>query len=157
MIGGGGGREFPIFRSLKMPSPTTLRAKDKQKVTNDDVLALDDLGDATNSGSSDGFSSDGDSDSDTGSNSVSDSDSSSGLESESGAKSEVWVKEGPPLSRDDLLAYLESMRRRFSTKPTTDSFADQEEVLAVTSEKKQGLTRLSKRLRLTYLVGIYRH
>ena len=121
--------------------PTSLKAKGKQKAKEDYVLTFDDLQNATDSGSSSRSSSDSDSDpdsdSDSDSASVSDSGSSSGPESESGVKDEVGAKGDPPLSRDDLLAYLEDMRRRFLKKSTTDSFADQEEeVLIVTSENK---------------------
>jgi hypothetical protein len=113
-----------------MPSPTSLKAKGKQKVTDDDALTVGDFEDATDSGSSSGSSDSGsDRDPDSDSNSVSDLGSSS--------KPEADANEGPPLSRDDLLVYLENMRRRFSKTPTTDSFADQEEeVFIVTSENK---------------------
>ena len=107
-----------------MSSPTTsLKARDKQKVIDDEVLDFGDLENATGSGSSSGSSSD--------SNSGSDTESVSGLPPKTGAKEE------PPLSRDDLLAYLENMRRRFLEKSTTDCFADQEEeVLIVTSKER---------------------
>ena len=141
--------DLPLIK--KMTSPASLKEKGKQKVTDGDVLTFGDLEDATDSGSSSGTSSDSGSDgnSDSDSDSVSGSGSSSSPESEPGAKPEAGAKEDAPLSRDDLLAYLENMRRRFSTKPTTDSFADQEEeVLIVTSKKKQGLTQLLNALRL---------
>lgn len=133
MIGGGGGRKFPIFRSLKMSSP---KAKGKQKATDNNATTSDE--DATDSESLSGSSSDSDldGDSDSDSDSVSDSGPSSDQESESGTKPGAGAKEELPLSRDDLLAYLENMRRRFSKEPTLDSFADQqEEVLIVTSKK----------------------
>jgi len=136
-----------------MTSPASLKAKGK-KATVGDALTSDDLEDAIDSGFSSGSSSDSGSDgySDSDSDSVSGSGSSSDPESESGAKPEAGAKEDAPLSRDDLLAYLENMRRRFSTKPMTDSFADQEEeVLIVTSEKRQGRTQPLSALRLMYL------
>lgn len=102
-----------------------IETKGKQKAIDDDVLPLDDLEKAANYGSL----------SKPSSNSGSDSDSDS--ESDFGAKPEAGSKEDPPLSRDDLLAYLENMRQRFSKKSTADSFADQEEeVLIVTSNHK---------------------
>lgn len=125
MIGGGGGRNFPIPRSSKMSSPSSLEAKAKQEATDDDVLAIGDPEDATNSESSFGSSS----------NSVSDPGSGSDPESEPGAEPEAGTKGELPISRNDLLAYLENMRLRFLKKPTVDSFADQEEVLVVTSKK----------------------
>jgi len=132
---GRGGRKFPIFRSLKMPSPVSLKAKGKQRATAEDVPSFNDIEDATDSGSSPGSFSDSASDSDP--DSDSDSGSSSGSKSESDAKPENGTKEDPPLSRDDLLAYLENMRRRFSKKATADLFADQEEeVLVITSKNK---------------------
>lgn len=121
-----------------MSSLASTKAKGKQTATDDNAMTFDDPEDATDSESLSGFSSDSDSDgdSDSDSNSVSDSGSSSDPESDSGAKPEVCAKEEPPLSRDDLLVYLENMRRRFSKKPTVDSFADQqEEVLIVTSKR----------------------
>ena len=121
-----------------MSSPVSLKAKGKRKVTDDDSLTLDDPEGTTDSCSSSGSSDrNSDSDADSDSDSDSDSSSSSGSEPEAGAKHEAGAEEGPPLSRDDLLAYLENMRRRFSKNPTADSFADQdEEVLIATSETK---------------------
>jgi len=132
-------RKFPIFHSaLKMSSLTSSKAKGKRKATDYNVMTFDDPGETTDSESLSGFSSDSnsDGDSDSDSSSVSDSGSGSGPESESGAKPEAGAEEEPPLSRDDLLVYLENMRRQFSKKPPLDSFADQqEEVLIVTSKK----------------------
>ena len=116
-----------------MPSPTSLKVKGKQKAIGDDVLTFGDLENGTDSGSSSASSSD------SGSDSGSDSDSDSGSSSpgsDPGAKYEAGAEGDPPLSRDDLLVYLEDMRRRFSKKSTTDSFADQEEVLIVTPKNK---------------------
>ena len=124
-----------------MSSPTSLKTKGKRKATEGDVLTFEDLENATDSGSSSRSTSDSgsDSDSDSGSDSdsVSGSGSSSGLESEPGVKPKAGAKGDPHLSRDDLLVYLKDMRRRFSKKSTTDSFADQEEeVLIVTPKNK---------------------
>jgi len=117
-----------------MPSPTSLKAKGKQKATGGNVLDFDDPEHATNSGSL-SVSSDSDSDSDSGS--VSGSGSSSGPGSAPGIKPKAVTKGGPPLSRDDLLVYLKNMSRRFSGGSTTDSFANQEEeVSIVTSEHR---------------------
>ena len=139
MIEGGGCRKFPIFHSaLKMSSLASTKAKGKQTATDDNAMTFDDPEDATDSESLSGSSSDSDldGDSDSDSDSVSDSGPSSDQESESGTKPGAGAKEELPLSRDDLLAYLENMRRRFSKEPTLDSFADQqEEVLIVTSKK----------------------
>ena len=94
--------------------------------TDDQALTPEDFEDTNDSGSS---SESSDSTSDSGSNS--DSGSSIGREPGPDANSSA-------LSRDELLAYLENMRRRFSTKPASDSFADQdEEVLIVSSKKKK--------------------
>lgn len=124
-----------------MSSPTSLKTKGGREATEGDVLTFEGLGNATDSGSSSRSTSDSgsDSDSDSGSDSdsVSGSGSSSGLESEPGVKPKAGAKGDPHLSRDDLLVYLEDMRRRFSKKSTTDSFADQEEeVLIVTPKNK---------------------
>lgn len=132
MIEGGGVRKFPIFRSLKMSSPTSLKAKGKQKATGDDALNFEDLEDATNSRSS---SEPSDSGSDSDSGSVSGSGSSSALGPAPGLKPKAGAKADPPLSRDDLLVYLENMRRRFSEGPTTDSFANQEEEVSIVTSK----------------------
>lgn len=138
MIEGGGVRKLPAFRSFKMSSPVPLKAKGKQKVTDDDVLTLEDLEDGTDSESSSGSSldsgSDGDSDSD--SNSASGSSSGSDQESESGAESGGGIRDEPPLSRDELLVYLENIRRRFLEKPAMDSFADQDEEVSIFTPKK---------------------
>lgn len=119
-----------------MSSPASLKTKGKKRATGDDVRAYDDTEDANDSRSSSESSNSG-SDSDSDSGSVSDSGSSSDPESGSGTKPGAGDKQEPPLTKDDLLAYLENMRRRFLNEPATDSFADQEEeVLIVTSKNK---------------------
>jgi hypothetical protein len=129
-----------VGSSRKMSSPSSLKAKGKQKGSDVEAITSDPE-DASDSGSPSGSSdsgSDGDSDSD--SNSVSDSDPSEGSRSGSGAGPEPSTDD--PLSRDDLLAYLENMRQRFSTKQTSDSFTNQEEeILIVTSKKKSHLAQ----------------
>jgi len=123
-----------------MPSPTSLKAKGKQKATDDDVLNFDDLENAANSRSSSGSSDSGsdrgsDWGSDLDSDSISESGSSSGPGSAPGAKSKAGAKGYPPLSRDALLVYLENMRRRISEGSTTDSFANQEEEVSIVTSK----------------------
>lgn len=102
--------------------------------------AYDDTEDANDSRSSSESSnsgSDGNAGSDSDSGSVSDLGSSSDPESGSGTKPGAGDKQETPPTKDDLLAYLENMRRRFLNEPTTDSFADQEEeVLVVISKNK---------------------
>jgi len=119
-----------------MSSPTSLKAKGKQKATGGDVLNFDKPENATNyrspSGSSDSGSDQG-SDSDSGS--ISDSASGSGLGPASGVKPKAGTKGDPPLSRDDLLVYLENARRRFSEGSTIDSFANQEEEVSIVTSK----------------------
>jgi hypothetical protein len=130
--------EVPDLLLIKMSPPTSLKAKGKQKATEDEIVTFDDPGDALGSSSDSGSDGDSDSDSDSDQNSVSDSGSSIEQESESDSRPEARTDD-PPLSRDELLAYLENMRRRFSTKPTTDSFADQEEEVLVVTSKKSGV------------------
>lgn len=114
-----------------MPSPAT----------DDQVPTFDDLGDTNDSGSI--------------SESSSCHGSDSGHEFGYSTKAETGTN-NPPLSRDELLAYLENMRRRFSTKPTSDAFADQdEEVMIVTPKKKSGLIRHPNTPQLMRLPGIY--
>ena len=115
-----------------MSSPTSLKAKGKRKAADDDILDSDDLENATNSRSSSASS---DSGSDSDSESVSDSGSNPGSDSAPGAKPKAGVKGDPPLSRDDLLAYLENMRQRFSKGSATDSFANQEEEVLIETAK----------------------
>lgn len=121
-----------------MSSPVPLKAKGKQRATDDDVLTFEDLEGATNSEPSSRPSSDSDSDgdSDSDSNSASGSSSGSDQESEPDAESKGGIRDEPPLSRDELLAYLENMRRRFLEKPAIDSFADQEEEVSIFTPKK---------------------
>ena len=127
---------MPVFRSFKMSPPASLKAKGKQKATDGNVLIFEDLEGATNSESSSGSSSESGSDGDSDSDSASGSSSSSDQDSESGAKSKGGTRDEPPLSRDELLAYLQDMRRRFLEKPTMDSFADQEEEVSIVTSKK---------------------
>lgn len=123
-----------------MSSPSSFKAKGKRKASDVEAITSG-LGDASDYGSLSGSSdsgSDGDSDSDSDSDSVSDSNSSEGSRSGSGLEPEA----SDPLSRDGLLAYLENMRRRFSAKQTSDSFANQEEeILIATSKKKSHLAQ----------------
>ena len=145
-------RRSEVSDLLFIKNMTSLEAKGKKKATEDEALTFDDSEDTGDLGHLSGISSDSDSERDSGSDL--DSVSSAGHESGSGTKPGIGAND-PPLSREDLLAYLEDMRRRFSTKPTTDSFADQEEVLIVTSKKKLGTTHPWHILRLTYLLEIY--
>lgn len=111
-------------------------------VTDDKVLTFDDLEDASDSESFSGSS----------------SDSSTSIDHESGfsTKPESGAN-NPPLSRDELLTYLKNMRQQFSKKPTSDSFADQdEEVLVVTPKKRLGLVRHLSVPQLMRLVGTHR-
>lgn len=102
------------------------------------LLATDDFEDPNDSGSLSKSASDSVSGSDLDSDSDSVLDSGSDIDHESGPSTKPSPgTDDPPLSRNELLAYLENMRQRFLTKPTPDSFADQdEEVLIVTSKKK---------------------
>ena len=121
-----------------MSTPISLKAKGKKKATGDEVVIFEDLEDAGKAGSF-SESSDSGSGSDSDSDSVPDSSPGSVHEFGSGTKPRANFND-PRLSRDELLAYLEDMRRRFSAKQTTDSFAEQDEVLIVTSKEKSGPT-----------------
>lgn len=128
-----------------MPSPPT----DGKALTFDDVEDASDSGSFSDSSSGPGS----DSDSNSGSDSISGTDGECG----SSTKPQTGAN-NPPLSRDELLAYLENMRQRFSTKPTSDSFADQdEEVLIVASKKKLGRIQHLNAPRLTGLPGAYQN
>ena len=119
-------------------------AADDQAQTFDMFGATNDSGSSSKSSSDSGSDLDSDSDSDSGLDSCSSTDRESG----SGT-------DNPPLSRDELLAYLENMRQRFSTRLTSDSFADQDEqVLIVTSKKKLGPVRHFNVPQLMYLPEI---
>jgi hypothetical protein len=137
--------EVSDFRLSEMPSLASVEAKGKQKATDEEVLTFDDSEGASDSGSSSESSSNSGSDKDLGSESDTDSRSPSGSGTSTGHELGSNTNPGPsaderPLSRDELLVYLDNLRRRFSTKSTVDCFADQEEeVLIVTSKKKLGL------------------
>jgi len=119
-----------------MPSPTSLKAKAKQKAMGSDALNLGDLENPTNSRSSFGSSDSGsDRGSDSDSDSISDSCSGSGPGPASGVNPKAGTKGNPSLSRDDLLVYLENMRQRFSEESATDSFANQEEEVSILTSK----------------------
>lgn len=134
-----------------MSTPISLKGKGKKKATGDEVVIFEGLKDAGKAGS---FSESSDSSSD----SESDSDSSSGSVHELGSGTKPKANfNNPQLSRDELLAYLEDMRRRFSAKQTTDSFAEQDEVLIVTSKEKSGSTYTRQVSGLMYLAGIYQN
>jgi len=135
-----------------MSTPISLKAKSKKKATGDEVEIFEDFRDAGKAGA---FSESSDSGSGSDSDSDSVPDSSSGSAHEFGSDTTPRANfNDPQLSRDELLAYLENMRGRFSAKQTTDSFADQDEVLIITSKEKSGPTYTLQVQGLMLLAGI---
>ena len=129
-------------------SESDLPSRDmSSQATGDQVLTFDDFEDTNDSG----FLSESSSGPDSDSGSSTDRESGSGTKPEPGA-------DNPPFSKDELLVYLENMRQRFSTRPTSDSFADQdEEVLIVSSKKRLVLTQHLNAPQLMCLPGIYQN
>lgn len=127
-----------------MSASISLEAKSRKKAIGDDGLIFKGSEDAERTGS---FSESSDSSSD------SDSDSSSGSVRGFEPGTKPGNNDSQP-SRDELLAYLEDMRRRFSAKQMADSFAEQDEVLIVTPKEKSDLAYILRVPGLMHLAGI---